>query len=58
MNFQSSFIQHGLRSHLLPFNTGTTDPDTEILRVLHEARKVSRGIYTFHKLSVSIMSKS
>ena len=42
--FQKSFIGAGVKSYDLPFSTKVTDLHTELLRVLNNAKTVSRGI--------------
>ena len=41
--FQKSFIGAGVKSYDLPFSTKVTDLHTELLRVLNNAKTVSRG---------------
>ena len=40
---QSSFVKQGIRSSSLTFDSGQEDLDAELLRVLKEAKQVSRG---------------
>ena len=42
-SFQTSFEERGVRSYRLPFSSAI-DPRAEMLRVLEDARKISRGL--------------
>ena len=52
--FQRSFIQAGVLSSPLPFQTKAADLHTELLRVLKEAMKVSRGKLMFFCTVITI----
>ena len=44
-------MEDGINSNLIPFYSKEGDLDTELLRLLNEAKKVSRGsIYVLTKL--------
>lgn len=40
---QSSFVEDGINSNLMPFNSKEGDLEKELLRLLNEVKKVSRG---------------
>ena len=44
-SLQSSFEKQGFRPKSLTFDSGEADLDAELLRVLMEAKQVSRGMY-------------